>query len=202
MRRWWCCFVLMAGCAFPARSSRYACETTADCDSGRTCEDGFCVTADDGFAGIDAAVMVDSRPVDAAPDTQTLAMQCEAAGYVFVASANGHYRRSTTNTSWTNAQATCKSHLAGATHLIVLSTAQEATYMTTQTGWIGLSDAATEGSYVTVTAETGDQRPWGAGEPDTDGDCVRMDADARTWVSNCNDNRAYVCECDGRASTP
>jgi hypothetical protein len=150
-------------------------------------------------AGPDAPV---DSSIDAGPDAYLLPMQCQAAGYLNVAGPNGYYRRVTTNTTWTNAQAACKADVPGATHLIVLSTAQEATYMTTQTGWIGLGDAATEGTYVTVTGELGDQRPWGVGEPDADGDCVRMDGDARVYVTACNAGLGYVCECDGRMSTP
>lgn len=36
--------IMIAGCSFPTPSEQYACTTTVDCASGRTCELGYCVT--------------------------------------------------------------------------------------------------------------------------------------------------------------
>lgn len=65
---------LLVGCGFDVRSSQYTCEVESDCESGRTCEMGWCVVASDLIA-VDAAVdfpdadpaSPDADPPDAAP---------------------------------------------------------------------------------------------------------------------------------------
>ena len=49
-----------AGC-FPSRSAQLACDISADCDEGRTCERGFCVSVDSG----DGRMMDDAATADA-----------------------------------------------------------------------------------------------------------------------------------------
>jgi hypothetical protein len=36
--------IMIAGCSFPTPSEQYACTTTSECEAGRTCELGYCVT--------------------------------------------------------------------------------------------------------------------------------------------------------------
>jgi hypothetical protein len=137
-------------------------------------------------------------------------MMCPPAGYTLAAGPNGYYRTFTAGTSWTNAQAACAAHVPGSTHLIVLSTTAEVSYAATQTGgtlqaWIGLSDRTTEGQFVTVTAETGDQRPWSGGEPNNGAgveDCAVVKNNGQLDDRPCGTNYVYICECDGRMSTP
>jgi len=207
----WLLLVALVGCDFPTRSDAYACETTADCDSGRVCETGYCVV---GGGGVDsrpdsttAPSDAPTTPIDAPPDADPFvatAMQCVAQGYALVAGPAGYYRTVTTAASWLNAQADCKNDVAGATHLIVLSTPAESTYMLSRLGWIGLSDRITENTFVTVTGEAGDQRPFSPGQPDNGNgneNCVQMKADGLD-DDQCANTHRYVCECDGRMSTP
>jgi hypothetical protein len=214
MRWFWPLVVVFAACDFPTPSETYACEIDADCESGRVCgPNGYCVVASTGNGGLDARVDSMSAPIDApaAPDAPpdadpfvAIAMQCVAQGYTLVAAPNGYYRPVTSSATWLNAQADCKGDVAGATHLIVLSTPAEATYMLTKLGWIGLSDRITENTFVTVTGETGDQRPFSSGQPDNGSgseDCVQMKNDGLD-DDQCNSTHRYVCECDGRMSTP
>lgn len=210
---WW--FVMtLAACDFPTPSEGYACDTTADCDNGRVCTDGYCVVGSMVGSGVDARTDSSTPPIDAPPSATdappdadpfvTTAMQCVAAGYALVTAPNGYYRVVTTTASWLNAQADCKNDVAGATHLIVLSTTAESTYMVTKLGWIGLSDRTTENTFVTVTAETGDQRPFSSGQPDNGGgdeDCVQYKVDGLD-DDQCGNSHRYVCECDGKSSTP
>jgi hypothetical protein len=200
----------LIGCEFPSRSERYACETTADCEQGRTCDDGYCVKSTiDAGPGKDAT---DAPQMDAPSDADLaaiLAMNCPPAGYTLAPGPNGYYRTVTTGTSWTNAKAACAADVPGSTHLVVLSTAAEVSYVATQvTGtqvaWIGLSDIATEGQFATVTGETGDQRPWSAGEPNNAGgeDCAAARSTAQLDDRPCGTGYRYVCECDGRMSLP
>ena len=196
---------LVMACDFPTRSASYACETTADCRIGRTCEDGYCVRSevDAGTADMaDSAPSIDMAFMDA---NAALVAQCLAAGYTFEASPNGYYRAVTNDASWGNAQAACAADVPGASHLIVLSTTAEVAYMQTELGWIGLSDRLVEGQFVTVTGETGDQRPWASGQPNNASgteDCAQMRSDLVLYDDQCSNAHRYVCECDGRASTP
>ncbi len=211
--RSWFILVTLVGCDFPTRSDAYACDTTADCVSGRVCEQGYCVLGTGGgmdSSKLDSTILPNDGPntvTDSPPDADpfvAIASQCVAQGYTLVAGPAGYYRPVTVGASWLNAQADCKDDVAGATHLIVLSTPAESTYMLSRLGWVGLSDRITEGTFVTVTAETGDQRPFSAGQPDNGNgneNCVQMKADGLD-DDQCGNNHRYVCECDGRSSTP
>jgi hypothetical protein len=201
---------LVVACTFPSRSSQYACETTADCEAGRTCDsDGYCVKAsvdgggDTGDSTFDAAIVsTDGGPT---PDADMLAMKCPAAGYTYAAAPGGYYKVVATGASWTAAQASCAADVAGSTHLIVLSSSAEVSFMATNLGWIGLSDRAVENHFVTVTTETGDQRPWASGQPDNGSgseDCAQMKSGGQLDDDQCGNSHRYVCECDGRMPTP
>jgi hypothetical protein len=200
---------VVSACAFPARSDNYACNSDSDCDKGRTCDSyGYCVKAkvDAGTTGqpdssnttIDAMVYMDADPM------QQLAMKCTAAGYTLATGPNGYYKVVTAGATWTNAQAACAADVAGSSHLIVLSTPAEVTYMASQLGWVGLSDRTTENQFVTVTAEPGDQRPWAGGQPDNGGgseDCAQMKTGGQLDDDQCGNSHRYVCECDGKLSS-
>lgn len=49
---------MLAGCSFPRPSQEFACTTTDDCDSGRVCEQGFCVLGDAAVDSTDAPAFV------------------------------------------------------------------------------------------------------------------------------------------------
>jgi hypothetical protein len=59
---------------------------------------------------------------------------------------------------------------------------------------------------VTVTGETGDQRPFNAGEPNNGGgngeDCVAMLPGGLLDDKPCGETKRYICECSGQMSTP
>lgn len=201
---------VLAACEFPRPSEEYACQVTADCATGRTCVRGYCVVGS-GANGPDSSV--DTAPNDAAidgtvsPDADTfpqVVQQCIAAGYD-QASNGGYYRLPSNSTNWVNAEADCANDVVGATHLVVLSTAVEVQIAATEPGWVGLSDRITEGTFVNVTNEPNDQRPWASGQPD-DGsgneDCARILSNGQLDDDQCSNSRFYVCECDGRAPTP
>jgi hypothetical protein len=207
----WSALLVLGACAFPERSERYACETNADCDSGRTCDSvyGYCVKSK-----VDAGISIDAGdggtpPIDStvfmdANAEQMLAMKCTAAGYTLATGANGYYRVVTGGQSWTNAQTDCANDVAGSSHLIVLSTPAEVTYMAGQLGWVGLSDRTTEGQFVNVTGETPDQRPWANGQPDNGSgseDCAQMKSGGQLDDDQCDNAHRYVCECDGKSSS-
>ncbi len=197
----------MAACSFPTHAGDFACQVDSDCDADRVCDQGFCVIGSRVDAGVDqdAPIVEPDGPPSDADNFAQIAMMCQAAGYTLEAGPAGYYRPVTNGKKWLDAQADCKDDVAGATHLIVLSTTAEVTYMATQLGWIGLSDRATEGTFVTVTGETGDQRPFASGQPDNGGgneNCVQMKSGGKLDDDQCGNGHRYVCECDGRESSP
>jgi Lectin C-type domain len=204
--------LFVGGCTFPVRSEAFTCQIDNDCDADRSCESGLCVvgarSGDGPGNGLepDAGVVVDAPP-DADPFIQ-IAMQCTAAGYTKDLTTGGLYRIVTTNTQWPAAQAACKADVLGATHLIVLSTQAEVTFMAGKIGsnghWVGLLDNNTN-VFVSVTGETNDVRPFDSGQPDNGGgdeNCVQMKPGGKLDDDQCDSAHRYICECDGRMSTP
>ncbi len=85
--------------------------------------------------------------------------------------ANGHFYYLTTPTTWTNAEAFARA-MGG--HLATVRNAQEDAWIystfihhpgVTDTIWVGISDAAHEGSFVWASGETSAYRNWAPGEP-------------------------------------
>ena len=64
--------VAAVSCSINHRSSQFECETTADCEAGRTCSDGLCVTP--GF--IDAGVLDGPRKDGPLPDAAVCPPGC------------------------------------------------------------------------------------------------------------------------------
>lgn len=129
---------------------------------------------------------------------------CMAKGYTAATGLTSLYRVSANDKSWVDAQTECATDVAGATHLVVLSSATESDFIKTKLGWVGLSDRATEGTFVNVTAEPNDYRPWISGQPDNGSgneNCVQMKAGGLD-DDQCGNAHVFVCECDGRPSTP
>ena len=195
-----------AACDFPTPSAEYACRVTTDCEAGRVCTAGYCVLGQQ-TPTPDASNTTpkDAPNVDAMIDADPFAMiaqQCLAAGYT--QTAGGLHRPVTTSTPWLNAAADCNNDVAGATHLVVLSSQAEVDYVRMRLGWVGLSDRATEGTFVNVTNEPNDLRPWDSGQPDNGGgdeNCAQMKAQGLD-DDQCGNGHRYVCECDGRTPSP
>jgi len=200
--------LLVAACDFPTPSAQYACRVTADCESGRACENGYCVVSS--AHGPDASSPSPDAAVDTlSPDADPLSAvraQCLAAGYTAVPSAGTSlYRVVANGSTWVNAETDCAGDVTGATHLVVLSSAGEVAYIESQLGWIGLTDRANEGVFLDVTNEAGDLRPWLPGQPDNGGgneNCAQMKTASGIDDDQCGNSHRYVCECDGHAPTP
>ena len=129
---------------------------------------------------------------------------CMAKGYAAAGTSTSLYRVSANDRSWVDAQAECAADVAGATHLVVVSSATESDFIKTKLGWVGLSDRATEGTFVNVTNEPNDYRPWISGQPDNGSgneNCVQMKAGGLD-DDQCGNAHVFVCECDGRPSVP
>lgn len=199
------------GCRFPTPSEQLSCETSEDCGD-RVCDNGFCIVAPP-----DSAPPIDTMPPDTTPDADpflAIAAQCMAVGYTLDATTNGYYRPVAGQgvaQTFLGAQADCKDDVADATHLIVLTTTEEVTYMNAllaNDAWVGLHDRtppSVEGTFVTVTGETGDQRPFLPGEPNNGGgneDCTVMRGGGGLDDVPCGNTFRYICECDGKTSAP
>lgn len=204
--RFFLLLVTFAACDFPTPSQEYACRVTQDCESDRVCEGGYCVIGS--ASNVDAATGADATvgSPDAAPDANNFPAQlamCMAGGYE-AASNNLYYRLPPNPASWTDAEADCADDVPGATHLIVLTDTTEVQIAATEPGWVGLSDQVTEGTFVNVTGETPDQRPWASGQPDNGGneDCARITSNAKLDDDQCTNSHYYACECDGRPPLP
>jgi hypothetical protein len=82
---------------------------------------------------------------------------------------NGHsYYRSTGSATWTTARSNC-SNMGG--HLVTITTSGEQSFIFNlwPSGWIGLTDEVTEGTWKWVTGETYSYTNWNSGEPNNAG---------------------------------
>jgi hypothetical protein len=109
---------------------------------------------------------------------------------------NGHsYYRSTGVATWTTARTNC-SNMGG--HLVTITSSGEQSFIYSlwPSGWIGLTDEVTEGTWRWVTGETYSYKNWNSGEPNNSGneDYVQFVSNGRWNDLNNNNNLAYVLE--------
>jgi len=109
---------------------------------------------------------------------------------------NGHsYYRSTGTATWTTARSNCVS-MGG--YLVTITTAAEQSFIFNiwPSGWIGLTDEVTEGTWRWVTGETYSYKNWNNGEPNNSGneDYVQFVSNGKWNDLNNNNNLAYVLE--------
>jgi hypothetical protein len=208
---------LVAGCFQPAAAVGVECSAAFECPGDQVCDRGGPVPicrdqlADAGppevrDAGLDAPI--DATPL-ACPPTYVLARPGSTSRYRFV----------TTAASWTTAEADCEDDRTapGAhTHLAVLADDAERVAVNgfaavATIAWIGLGDAATEGTFLWVTEEpipayppaTGS--PWAASNPTGSAffNCVEMTAAGSLDDQFClTTTHSYYCECDAFAADP
>jgi hypothetical protein len=108
----------------------------------------------------------------------------------------GHsYYRSTGSATWTTARTNC-SNMGG--HLVTITSSGEQNFLYAlwPSGWIGLTDEVTEGTWRWVTGETYSYKNWNSGEPNNSGneDYVQFVSNGRWNDLNNNNNLAYVLE--------
>jgi len=111
---------------------------------------------------------------------------------------NGHsYYRSTGLMTWTAARASCIS-MGG--HLVTVTTAAENSFIygLWPSGWIGLTDEVTEGTWKWVTGEPYSYSSWNGGEPNNSGneDYVQFVSGGRWNDLGNNYSLNYVLEFD------
>jgi hypothetical protein len=108
----------------------------------------------------------------------------------------GHsYYRSTGSATWTTARTNC-SNMGG--HLVTITTSGEQSFLygLWPSGWIGLTDEVTEGTWRWVTGETYSYKNWNSGEPNNSNneDYVQFVTNGRWNDLNNNSSLPYVLE--------
>ena len=111
---------------------------------------------------------------------------------------NGHsYYRSTGTANWTTARSNCVS-MGG--HLVTVTSSGENSFLfgLWPSGWIGLTDEVTEGTWKWVTGETFSYTNWNSGEPNNSGneDYIQFVSGGRWNDLNNSSSLAYVIEFD------
>jgi hypothetical protein len=164
-------------------------------------------------AGDDADDAADDDPVidvDAAPDDPTTTPLLCPAGYAPINDSETQYRIVEVHVTWAAAAADCNDD-GDHTPLVVVGDPLEKAALTQQFSgntWVGLTDAAQEGTFVWVTSEpthgfprVGEEPPWDGGDPDggTDENCVRFKNSFDFEDKRCTGTNSYVCECDAYA---
>lgn len=109
---------------------------------------------------------------------------------------NGHsYYRSTGSATWTTARSNC---VAMGGHLVTITTSAEQSFIFNiwPSGWIGLTDEVTEGTWRWVTGETYSYTNWNSGEPNNSGneDYVQFVSNGRWNDLNNSSSLPYVLE--------
>jgi hypothetical protein len=142
---------------------------------------------------IDAAV---DAAIDMAIDTPAQQAACLSnPAYTTLGSQPHTYRYYTTQVQWQPAVDLCA---ADGAHLVILDNSTEASLL--QNTWVGVSDIANEGVWITVLGDPAPYLPWMPGEPDggTASNCVRFQ-DSSNQISDwdCVSNvREAMCECE------
>lgn len=126
-------------------------------------------------------------------------------GYVTLPNAPGHvYKVLTVIQAWSTQEASCQLTSA-ASHLAIPDNATELqdldTLANTTSYWVGITDSATEGTWLTVTGQPQTFLPWQPPAPDNAGggqgeDCVESLSATHTFNDRrCQDKLVAVCEC-------
>lgn len=193
-------------------SSGYCSTIDTDCTSGRrygeaagtlsgTCTSGGNNMQDDADINpmIDMGVSNTDAMVDGPP-----AAQCPGQYQTITGGNAGHkYFVITAGTNWAAQEAACQLTTVQA-HLAVPDDLVELTALDTLIGganryWIGVSDTATENTFVRVTGGNQTFLPWESGAPDDAGpgeDCVEaIPATHEFNDERCNTSRPAICEC-------
>lgn len=101
------------------------------------------------------------------------------------------YREGFAIVSWSSARADC---IADGADLWVPNNATEQNAWTGD--WIGITDAATEGTWLTVAGTPATFLPWAVLQPDGGiGENCGRTSNMGFEDRDCNDGRTYVCEC-------
>ncbi len=222
MRAGWIVLVaLTSGCL---RSTEYRCSTSSECGANGTCESvGFCSFPDGqcasggrfgtsagelanqctgtsgGDAGIDAS---NDAPIDSAIDAAPAGCPVQ---YVAITGGQGthRYRLVSSADNWMQHRDFCQTTTTSA-YLAIPDDLGELQALATLAGaqrfWVGLTDSATENTWLTTKGTAAPFLPWITGAPDDQNpgeDCVEV-VSALSQINDerCNTQYVAVCECE------
>jgi hypothetical protein len=217
------CALLLGGCL---RSTEFHCSDSTQCAGGVCQPVGFCSFENSGCpsgqrfgdsAGMYAGQCADGGDVDAGVDAVDDALEdamidspadtssaCPAT-YAMVtgAPANRVYRLIAAAATWDAQRTACAADGATA-YLAIPDDATELMAINTLAAantdyWIGVSDQATEGTYLNVKGAAQTFLPWDVGQPNNvnNSDCVLVHQTNRTWNDMlCVNTLPAVCECE------
>ena len=220
----WLVVLLSVSSAACLRSTAFRCETNDDCSGGGTCAAvGYCSFPDPACASgarfgesagtfsnqcvgdqpIADAGVNDSSGVDAAIDAP-ISVGCPA-GYAEITGGQGNhrYRLISSTANWTNQRNLCAA-TSGSAYLAIPNDAVElaalgALAAATTRFWIGLTDAATEMTWLTVKGDPAPYLSWENGQPDDSNpgeDCAASNA-TEMRDERCNNTQLWaICECE------
>ena len=213
--------LLSASCL---RDTSFKCTTNAECGTGGTCEldVNYCSVADSmcpsgarfgASAGSYANQCVgDGGSADAGTDSSggtdapvdAPVVGCPA-GYTTIAGgqANHLYRLVNTSENWQTQRAFCTSTTSSA-YLAIPDDLAElnaiAALSAASQSWVGISDSATENTFLNVKGMTQTFLPWDSGQPDDAGpgeDCVTIQtSSSKLRDERCGNKLRAVCECE------
>jgi len=206
------------------RTTEFHCSTNAECGAEGVCAPmGLCSVTDLGCASgmrysdtagslanqcvgggtpVDASV-IDGPTIDSAIDAPTAA-GCPS-GYNTITGGQGthKYRLIAATNDWTTQRDFCAATSSSA-YLAIPDDAGEAAAIATLAAaahvWVGITDMATEGVFLTVKGATPPFLVWDTGQP-SDGpppeDCVELvSAITKLNDERCNTQYVAVCECE------
>lgn len=219
---WWIVIAFAASSGACLRSTEYRCSSNTECGTGGTCESvGFCSFADSSCAsgvrfgdsagdlanqctgtagndgGVDSPMTIDAPMVDAPPTTG-----CPG-NYMTITGGQGTHRyRVAPSANWNASRDFCVTTTQSA-YLAIPDDAGELTAIATLAGvaqfWVGITDSATENTWLNTKGVAQLFLPWGAGEPDDAGpgeDCVEGISTTQIGDERCNTQQVAVCECE------
>lgn len=224
MRASWLIVVTFAlGSAACLRGTEYRCSSNTECGAGGTCESvGFCSFPDmdcssgerfgdsagalanqcTGMTGIDGGLidgpLIDGPMIDAPP------AGCPG-NYATIAGGQGTHRyRVLPSGNWNQQQSMCVATTSSA-YLAIPDDLGELQAIATLAGaqrfWLGITDAATEGTWLTTKGVPATFLPWAPGEPNMSGNNQDDFVEGITATSQINDERSNtqnvaICECE------
>ncbi len=203
------------------RGTEYRCSSNAECGTGGTCESvGFCSFPDGtctsgerfadsagalanqctGTAGTDGgltdAPQIDGAMIDA-PSTG-----CPG-NYLTITGGQGTHRyRVLTSGNWNQLNDQCKATTSSA-YLAIPDDAGELLALAAVAGqpefWVGITDSATEGTWLNTKGAVQTFLPWAPGAPamgNNQDDCATAISATQIRDERCNQGRVGVCECE------
>lgn len=224
MRASWLLVVTFAlGSSACLRGTEYRCSTNTECGTGGTCESvGFCSFLDGtctsggrfgdsagalanqctGTAGIDGGP-IDSPPTDGPMIDGPPVTGCPG-NYLTIAGGQGTHRyRTLPAANWNQQRDMCLATTSSA-YLAIPDDLGELQAIATLGGqgsfWVGVTDQATENTWLNTKGAIQTFLPWAPGEPDNSGpgeDCV-AGVMTPSWITDerCNNQKIAVCECE------